>query len=52
VFKTGWFNQNEVIGFVQSTTGATGLSGGQTIYIIDIDSGNVSTLENSFDYYP
>jgi len=22
VFKTGWFNQNEVIGFVQSSTGS------------------------------
>ena len=52
VFKTGWFSQNEVIGFVQSTTGATGLAGSQTIYTIDIDSGDVSTLDKEFDNYP
>jgi len=52
VFKTGWFSQNEVIGFVQSITGATGLSGSQTIYTIDIDSGDVSILDKEFDNYP
>jgi hypothetical protein len=52
VFKTGWFSQNEVIGFVQSTTGATGLAGFQHIYTIGIDSGDVSTLDKEFDNYP
>jgi hypothetical protein len=51
VFKTGWFNQNEVIGFVKSTTGATGLAGSQTIYTIDIESGEVSSLREEFDNY-
>jgi len=51
VFKTGWVNQNEVIGFVRSSTGATGLAGFQHIYTIDIDSGDVSTLDKEFDNY-
>ena len=51
VFNTGWFNQNEVIGFVQSTTGATGLAGSQTIYTIDIETGEVSSLREEFDNY-
>ena len=51
VFKTSWFNQNEVIGFVQSITGATGKYGIQTIYTIDIDSGDVSILDKEFDNY-
>jgi len=52
IFKDGWFNQNNVIGFVQTTTGATGIAGSRDIYIIDIDSGDLSIIEDSHDYYP
>ena len=51
VFKTGWFDQNEVIGFVVSTTNATGKYGSQTLYTVDIDSGEVSSQHNEFDAY-
>jgi len=51
IFKTGWFNQNEVIGFVQSTTNAIGEDGNLTIYTIDIDSGDVSTLYKEINWF-
>jgi hypothetical protein len=40
------------MGFVQSSTDATGLAGSKTIYTIDIDSESASTLKNEFDYHP
>ena len=49
-FKTGWFNQNIVVGFVVSSAGASGLSGSQSIYTIDIKTGDVSKEYQDFDY--
>ena len=49
VFKTGWLSQNDVVGFVVSSGGANGLYGSQTIYTIDIDSGDVSKESQEFD---
>ena len=50
IFQTGWFNQNNVIGFVVSSAGASGLSGSQSIYTIDIESGEISKDYQDFDY--
>jgi len=49
-FKTGWFNQNTVVGFVFSSAGASGLSGSQSIYTIDVKTGEISEEYQSFDY--
>ena len=49
IFSTGWFNQNKVIGFVVSNAGASGRSGSLSLYIINIDSGDISEEHESFD---